>query len=111
MSEAERSSFLNAHKKVLVSIAILKQLFPFIERGSTLKQTDFIYQYKQKEDTLLEQKFEYIFESRDLKDIVEHFFDLLEKHYIIEKKESNSKDEYLVLSSLEYYMKIVQSVA
>ena len=111
MSESELSSFLNAHKKVLVSIAILKQLFPFIERGSILKQTDFIYQYKQKEDALLEQKFEYIFESRDLKDIVERFFDLLEKHYIIEKKDSDSKDEYLVLSSLEYYMKIVQSVA
>ena len=111
MSESELSSFLNAHKKVLVSIAILKQLFPFIERGSILKQTDFIYQYKQKEDALLEQKFEYIFESRDLKDIVERFFDLLEKSYIIEKKDSDSKDEYLVLSSLEYYMKIVQSVA
>lgn len=111
MNESELTSFLNAHKKVLVSIAILKQLFPFLDRGNILKQTDFIHQYKQKNDALLEQKFEYIFETKDLKDVVERFFDLLEKNYIIEKKDSDSKDDYLVLSSIEYYMKIVQSVA
>ncbi len=110
MSESELQSFLNNHKKVLIAIAILKQLFPYLDRGNILKQTDFIYNYKQKDDTLLEQKFEYIFETKDLKDIVEKFFDLLEKQYIIERKNSDSKDEYLVLSSLEYYLKIVQSV-
>lgn len=110
MNEAELQSFLNNHKKVLISIAILKKLFPYLDRGSILKQTDFIYHYKQKDDALLEQKFEYIFETKDFKDIVERFFDLLEKNYIIEKKDSDSKDEYLVLSSLEYYLKIVQSV-
>jgi len=111
MSESERNSFLNKHKEVLVAIAILKQLFPYLDRGNILKQTDFIYSYKQKEDTHLAQKFEYIFQTKDLKDIVEKFFDLLEKNFIIEKKDSESKDEYLVLSSIEYYLKIVQSVA
>lgn len=110
MNEAELSSFLNNHKNILISIAILKQLFPYLDRGHILKQTDFIVHYKQKEDALLEQKFEYIFKTKDLKDIVEKFFDLLEKNYIVEKKESDSKDEYLVLSAIEYYTKIVQSV-
>ncbi|MFT7004529.1 MAG: hypothetical protein ACJAWW_001892 [Sulfurimonas sp.] len=110
MNEAELSSFLNNHKNVLISIAILKQLFPYLDRGSILKQTDFIVHYKQKEDALLEQKFEYIFKTKDLKDIVEKFFELLEKNYILEKKDSDSKDEYLVLSAIEYYTKIVQSV-
>jgi hypothetical protein len=110
MSEGELSSFLNNHKNILISIAILKQLFPYLERGSILKQTDFIVHYKQKEDELLRQKFEYIFKTKDLKDVVEKFFDLLEKSYILEKKESDSKDDYLVLSSIEYYTKIVQSV-
>lgn len=110
MSEPELTSFLNNHKKLLVSIAILKQLFPYLDRGTILKQTDFIYQYKQKDDTLIEQKFEFIFETKDLKDVVERFFDLLEKNYVIERKDSESRDEYLVLSSLEYYLKIVQSV-
>ncbi len=110
MNEAELNSFLNNHKNILISIAILKQLFPYLDRGHILKQTDFIVHYKQKEDALLEQKFEYIFKTKDLKDIVEKFFDLLEKNYILEKKENDSKDEYLVLSALEYYTKIVQSV-
>jgi hypothetical protein len=110
MNEVELVSFLNNHKNILISIAVLKQLFPYLDRGYILKQTDFIVQYKQKEDALLEQKFEYIFKTKDLKDIVEKFFDLLEKNYIVEKKESDSKDEYLVLSAIEYYTKIVQSV-
>lgn len=111
MNESELNSFLNNHKNTLIAIAILKQLFPYLERGSILKQTDFIVHYKQKEDPRLQQKFEYIFKSKDLKDIVEKFFDLLEKNYILEKKENDSKDDYLVLSSIEYYTKIVQSVA
>jgi len=110
MNEAELGSFLNNHKNILISIAILKQLFPYLDRGHILKQTDFIVHYKQKEDALLEQKFEYIFKTKDLKDIVERFFDLLEKNYILEKKDSDSKDEYLVMSAIEYYTKIVQSV-
>lgn len=110
MNESELNSFLNNHKNILIAIAILKQLFPYLERGNILKQTDFIVAYKQKEDALLEQKFEYIFKTQDLKDIVEKFFELLEKNFIVEKKDSDSKDEYLVLSSIEYYTKIVQSV-
>jgi len=110
MNEAELQSFLHNHKKILVAIAILKQLFPYLDKGNILKQTDFIVHYKQKEDALLEQKLQYIFDTKDFKDIVEKFFDLLEKNYIVEKKDSDSKDEYLVLSSLEYYLKIVQSV-
>lgn len=110
MNESELNSFLNNHKNILIAIAILKQLFPYLDRGNILKQTDFIVAYKQKEDALIEQKFEYIFKTKDLKDIVEKFFELLEKNFIVEKKDNDSKDEYLVLSSIEYYTKIVQSV-
>ena len=111
MNEGELASFLNNHKNILMAIAILKQLFPYLDRGSVLKQTDFIVSYKQKEDARLQQKMEYVFKSKDLKDLVEKFFDLLEKNYVLEKKDNDSKDEYLVLSSIEYYSKIVQSVA
>ncbi|MBN2896479.1 MAG: hypothetical protein JXK05_11395 [Campylobacterales bacterium] len=110
MSEAELQAFLNNHKNILLCIAILKQLFPYLERGTLLKQTDFIVHFKQKDDPILEQKIEYIFKTKDLKDIVERFFDLLEKNYILEKKENDSKDEYIVLSAVDYYTKIVQSV-
>jgi hypothetical protein len=110
LNDSEVSSFINNHKNIFVSIAILKQLFPYIERGNILKQTDFTFSLKQKDDSLLEQKFEYLFGTKDLKDAVEKFFELLSKYNIIEKKDNDSKDEYLVLSSLEYYSKIVQSV-
>lgn len=110
MNELELQSFLNNHKNMIMCIAILKQLFPHLERGKTLLQTDFIVQLKQKEDALLQQKFEYIFKSSDTKELVERFFDLLEKNYILEKQHSDAKDSYLVLSALEYYVKIVQSV-
>jgi hypothetical protein len=110
MNESELNSFLSKHKEVLVSVAILKQLFPYLDRGDILKQTDFIHQYKQKQDLVLDQKFEYIFKTKDLKDTVEKFFDSLEKNFILERKDTDSKDEYLVLSSIEYYLKIVQSV-
>jgi hypothetical protein len=109
MNDAELQAFMNNHKNILLCIAILKQLFPYLESGTVLKQTDFIVALKQKEDALLEQKFEYVFKTKDLKDSVERFFDLLEKNSILEKKESDSKDEYLVLRALEYYTKIVQS--
>lgn len=110
MNEAELHSFLQNHKNILVSVAILKQVLPYIDKGNTVKQTEFTYQYMQKGDTALEQKFEYIFETRDLKDVVEKFFELLEKAYIIERKERENKDEYLVLSSIEYYLNIVERV-
>jgi len=110
MNEVELHSFLKNHKDVLVAVAILKQILPYIDRGNTLKQTEFTHQYIQKDDAGLEQKFEYIFETRDLKDVVEKFFDLLEKNYIIERKDRDNKDEYLVLSAIEYYINIVERV-
>lgn len=110
LNENELKSFLNNHKNILISIAILKQLFPYLDRGTLLKQTEFITIYSQKDDELLKKKFEFIFDSKDLKDITERFFDLLEKNYVLEKKDSDTKDEYIVLSSIEYYSKIVESV-
>jgi hypothetical protein len=110
MNEAELHSFLQNHKNILVAVAILKQVLPYIDKGNTVKQTEFTYQYLQKDNTALEQKFEYIFETRDLKDVVERFFGLLEKAYILEQKDRENKDEYLVLSSIEYYLNIVERV-
>ncbi|SFV57732.1 hypothetical protein MNB_SV-13-1458 [hydrothermal vent metagenome] len=110
MNEAELHSFLQKHKNILVAVAILKQVLPYIDKGNTVKQTEFTYQYLQKDNTALAQKFEYIFDTKDLKDIVERFFGLLEKAYILEQKERENKDEYLVLSSIEYYLNIVERV-
>lgn len=110
MTEAELHSFLQNHKNILVAVAILKQVLPYIDKGNTLKQTEFTYQYMQKDTINLEQKFEYIFGTRDLKDVVERFFELLEKAFVLERKDKDNKDEYMVLSSIEYYLNIVERV-
>lgn len=110
LNDSEVSSFMNSHKNLFIALAILKQLFPYIDRGSILKQTEFTHILKQKDDVSLEQKLEYLFGTKDLLVAVEKFFDLLVKHNVLESKDNDSKDEYLVLSALEYYIKIVQSV-
>ena len=110
LNDSEVSAFINTHKNLFIAIAILKQLFSYVDRGSMLKQTEFTHILKQKDDVSLEQKLEYLFNTKDLLDAVEKFFDLLTKHNVLELKNSDSKDEYLVLSALEYYTKIVQSV-
>jgi len=112
MSEGELASFLNSHKMVLIAIAILKQLFPLLEKGYILKQTDFITNYNQKNDPSLQQKMDYLFETKDLKNRTEQFFDLLKKNYCIEEQDSDSKnkDTFIVLNAIEYYSKIVESV-
>ncbi|KIM12748.1 MAG: hypothetical protein KU37_02410 [Sulfuricurvum sp. PC08-66] len=110
MNDAELQAFFNNHKNMILCIAILKQLFPYVQRGTLLKQSDFIVQLKQKEDGLLEQKFAYLFKTTDPMEGVERFFELLEKGHILEKRDSDTKDTYVVLSALEYYIKIVQSV-
>lgn len=109
MSDNALHSFLNNHKNVIVSIAILKQLFPYIDRSHVLRQSDFIHQLKQKDDETLHQKFEFLFHTSDQMLIVDKFFELLEKSFVIEKKKVESRDEYLVLSSIEYYAKIIES--
>ncbi len=109
MNESELNSFFNNHKNIIVCIAILKQLFPYIDRSHILKQSDFIHQLKQKDDDALNKKFEFLFNTSDQMIILDKFFELLEKSFIIERKKLESKDEYLVLGSLEYYAKIIES--
>lgn len=110
MSDSELHSFIQNHKTVFIAIAILKQLFPLLEKGYILKQTDFSTNYNQKNDPSLQQKMEYIFETKDLKNMTEQLFELLEKNFIIEKQESDSKDAFIILNAIEYYIKIVESV-
>ena len=110
LNDTEVNAFINTHKNIFIAIAILKQLFPYVDRGNILKLTEFINILKQKDDVSLEQKLEYLFNTKDLLEAVEKFFDLITKHNVFERKDSDSKDEYLVLSSLEYYTKIIQSV-
>jgi len=110
LSDVQLNSFLNNHKRLIVSIAILKQLFPLLDVNDILRQTDFITRYNQKSDPILKEKFEFIFETKDLKNITEEFFRLLEKHFIIERISADNRDDYRVLNAIKYYIDIVESV-
>jgi len=111
MNESELNSFLNNHKNIIICIAILKQLFPYLDRGHLLSKSDFIVKVKEKDDEALDQKLAYLFNTTDAMKVTDSFFDLLEKSYVIEKRSNDSRDEHLVLSSIEYYYKIIESVA
>lgn len=109
LSKDEVESFFNSHKKIIVAISILKQLYPLIGIGDKLKQTDFIIMLNKKEDEGLKQKMAFIYEA-DLKTQVEEFFKLLEKSFVIEKEQLRDKDSYKILNSLNYYVKIIESI-
>jgi hypothetical protein len=97
MSENELNSFIHHHKAIFLAIAILKQLFPLIDKGHILKQTDFIVNYNQKNDPSIQQKLEYIFETNDLKNITEQFLNYWKKILLSKKKSLIAKMHLLSL--------------
>ena len=103
----EVESFVNNHKKAIISISILKQIYPLISPNFSLKQTDFIVDFDKKRDENLENRLKFITTNSDFKSMVEEFFKLLERFFIVEKID---KDSYKVLNSINYYIKIVESV-
>jgi len=109
LSKDEIESFFNMHKKIIVAISILKQLYPLIGVGDIIKQTEFISLFCKKEDNNLKQKLNFLIKA-DFKTQVEEFFKLLERAFVIEKESSKDKDSFKVLNSLNYYVKIVESV-
>jgi hypothetical protein len=91
-------------------ISIWKQLLPHARSGSTIKYTEFVAQFEEKKDELLEEKWRYIFKENDLKHSSEKFFERLSKEFIVEKVDKNDKDSYLVLNSLEYYLSFLEDM-
>jgi hypothetical protein len=110
LSSEEIDQFIQSHKDVFMLISILKQLLPHARSGSTIKYTEFVAQFEEKKDELLEEKWRYIFKENDLKHSSEKFFERLSKEFIVEKVDKNDKDSYLVLNSLEYYLSFLEDM-
>lgn len=110
LSSEEIDQFIKSHKEVFMLISILKQLLPHARSGSTIKYTEFVAQFEEKKDELLDEKWRYIFKENDLKQSSEKFFERLSREFIIEKKDKNDKDSYLVLNSLEYYLSFLEDM-
>ena len=109
LENSEVENFIAFHKKTIVAIAILKQVYPLIASGDIISFTDFIVEFEKKLNPDIEDKLNYLFSS-DKKTQIEELFKLLEKNFIIEKVSQKDKNSYKVLNSINYFVKIVESV-
>ena len=100
----EEEKFFNSHKDVILAIAQLKKVFVHLDKGHKIKKSEFIKRFDSKKD---EKIIKALFNTNDLIEITDKLFNLLEKNYVLEAK---SKDEYLILNSIDYYLDIVNSI-
>ena len=97
LENSEVENFIAFHKKTIVAIAILKQIYPLIASGDVISFTDFIVEFEKKLNPDIEDKLNYLFSS-DKKTQIEELFKLLEKNFIIEKISQKDKNSYKVLN-------------
>jgi hypothetical protein len=105
LSNDEVENFINFHKKTIVAISILKQIYPLISANDTITITDFIGEFNKKINSNIQDKLNFLF-NEDRKTQIEELFKLFEKNFVFEKIDKNS---YKVLNSINYFIKIVES--
>ncbi len=101
----EEDKFFNAHKQLILAIAQLKKVFVHLDKGHKIKKSEFIKRFEAKKDDKI---IKALFDTEDLMEITDKLFNMLEKNYVIESK---SKDEYLVLNAINYYLDIVDAIS
>jgi len=107
-SREEVERFVKNHKRTIIAIAILKNIYPLLSAGMVVKQTDFTTQLRKREDEELERKLLLLTSQKDLKSGIEEFFKILEKNFVLEKNFSSDRDSFKVLSSINYYLTLVE---
>ncbi|MEO1927561.1 MAG: hypothetical protein ABGX26_02615 [Nautiliaceae bacterium] len=101
----EEDKFFNAHKQLILAIAQLKKVFVHLDKGHKIKKSEFIKRFEAKKDDKI---IKALFDTEDLIEITDKLFNMLERNYVIESK---SKDEYLVLNAINYYLDIVDAIS
>ena len=101
----EFEKFFNHHKALILAIAQLKKVFVHLDKGHKIKKSEFIKRFESKKD---EKIIKALFNTDDLMEITEKLFNLLERNFVIEAK---SKDEYIVLNAINYYLDIVEALS
>jgi hypothetical protein len=101
----EMEKFFNNHKALILAIAQLKNVFVHLDKGHKIKKSEFIKRFESKKD---EKIIKALFNTDDLMEITEKLFNLLERNFVIEAK---SKDEYIVLNAINYYLDIVEALS
>ena len=110
LDSSEMDSFVTTHKKSIIAISILKEIYPLISAGDTILFVEFIKDMQTKESDLIQQKMQFLFDDMDEKSASEEFFKLLEKNFILERISTKDKNSYKVLNSIGYFVNIVESV-
>ena len=110
LDSSEMDSFVTTHKKSIIAISILKEIYPLISAGDTILFVEFIKDMQTKESDLIQQKMQFLFDDMDEKSASEEFFKLLEKNFILERISTKDKNSYRVLNSIGYFVNIVESV-
>ena len=110
LTAEESEYFVSKHKKTIVAISILKQIIPLTAPNDILKQSEFMVEFLKRKDDLLLKKIDYLFGETDTKTMIEEFFKLLDKAFVIERIDTKDKDSYKVMHSINYYVKIVESI-
>lgn len=113
MSVDEIDLFISKHKDSIIAISLLRQLFPRLDRGSTISFMSVASEYEayKKNDSTIKDKMESLSWSKnkdDEKAMLEQVFKYLEKNYIIEKIEQNNENDFKVLDAIDYYINIVE---
>ena len=101
----EEDKFFNSHKQLILAIAQFKKVFVHLDKGHKIKKSEFIKRFEAKKDDKI---IKALFDTEDLMEITDKLFNMLEKNYVIESK---SKDEYLVLNAINYYLDIVDAIS
>jgi hypothetical protein len=109
LENIEIENFISFHKKTIVAISILKQIYPLITSGDSIVFTNFIVDFEKKLNSDIEDKLNFLF-SDDRKTQIEELFKLLEKNFIIEEVSKKDKNSYKVLNSINYFIKMVESI-
>jgi hypothetical protein len=110
LDQSEIESFISNHKKMIVAISILKEVYPLVSSGEIIQITNFIVDLKAKKSDIVSDKFKFLFGETDKKSMVEEFFKLLEKGFVIEKLNTTDKDSYKILNSINYFVGMIESV-
>jgi hypothetical protein len=101
----EEERFFNSHKQVILAVSQLKKVFIHLEKGHMIKKSEFIKRFESKKD---EKIINALFDTENIMEITEKFFNLLEKNFVLENID---KDKYLVLNAIDYYFDIVKIIS
>ncbi|MRI82792.1 MAG: hypothetical protein C6I05_05460 [Epsilonproteobacteria bacterium] len=108
IDRAQKELFINQHKRVIVAVSILRDLFPLLSADMVIKQSEVIALLRKRGD--LTQELAYATSQKDLLLGVNELFRLLERTFVLEQTAQDDGDSFRVLAGIHYYTTIVELI-